>query len=39
MKKTLRILVAIYTIVLFVPQFAQAGIRDFENIYICRKAV
>lgn len=31
MKKTLRILVAIYTIVLFVPQFAQAGIRDFEN--------
>lgn len=31
MKKTLRILFVIYAVVLFIPQFAQAGIKDFQN--------
>lgn len=31
MKKALRILLVIYAVVLFVPQFAQAGIKDFQN--------
>ena len=31
MKKTLRILFVIYAVVLFIPLFAQAGIKDFQN--------
>ena len=38
MKKTLRILFVIYAVVLFIPQFAQAGIKDFQNKVYAEKS-